>query len=93
MEPLKDEERRRDAELEALCRKITEENPGYFDRLADRIIAEAKAEGAAFRWKSFLEWVPTFPQGCPRVNVRWADGTVSVNVIWRSWSDFDLSLL
>ena len=45
MEPITDEERRRDAELEALCRQITEEDPGYFDRLADRILAEAKAEG------------------------------------------------
>jgi hypothetical protein len=35
--------------IEALCRKITEEDPGYFDRLADRIIAEAESERAAFR--------------------------------------------
>ena len=40
MEPIADEERRRDAELEALRRKITEEDPGYWDRLADRILAE-----------------------------------------------------
>jgi hypothetical protein len=43
-EPLTDEERRRDAELEALIRKITEEDPGYFDRLADRVLAEANAQ-------------------------------------------------
>jgi hypothetical protein len=38
--------RRRDvvamSELEALARKITEEDPGYWDRVADRIIAEAR---------------------------------------------------
>jgi len=43
MEPVADEERCRDAELEALSRKITEEDPGYWDRVADRILAEAKA--------------------------------------------------
>jgi hypothetical protein len=43
-EPISEEEKRRDAELEALCRQITEEDPGYFDRLADRVLAEAKAE-------------------------------------------------
>jgi hypothetical protein len=29
MEPVTDEERRRDAEMEALIRKINEEDPGY----------------------------------------------------------------
>jgi hypothetical protein len=41
MEPITDEERRQEAETEALCRQITKEAPGYGDRLADRIIAEA----------------------------------------------------
>ena len=44
MEPSSDEEKRQEAEVEALCRQITEEDPGYFDRLADRVLAEAKAE-------------------------------------------------
>jgi hypothetical protein len=43
-EPLTDEERRRDVELEALIRKITEEDPGYFERLADRVLSEANAQ-------------------------------------------------
>jgi hypothetical protein len=46
-ELISDEERRQEAELEALRRKITEEDLGYWDRLADRIIAEAKAEGGS----------------------------------------------
>ena len=37
--PISAEERRQEAETEALCRQITKEDPGYFDRLADRIIA------------------------------------------------------
>jgi hypothetical protein len=65
MEPLKDEERRRDAELEALCRKITEENPGYFDRLADRIIAEAKAEGGSVPMEELLGMGPDVPSRMP----------------------------
>jgi hypothetical protein len=40
MEPITDEERRRDAELEALRLKITEEDTGHWDRLADRTVAE-----------------------------------------------------
>ena len=39
-----DEERRRDAETESLIRQITEEDPGHWDRVADRVLAEAKAE-------------------------------------------------
>lgn len=53
-EPITDEERRRDAESEALIRKITEEDPGYWDRLADRIIAEAKAEGGSIPMEELL---------------------------------------
>ena len=41
MEPISEEEKRREAEFDTLRIKITEEDPGYFDRLADRIIAEA----------------------------------------------------
>ena len=44
MEPITDEECRRDAETESLIRQITEEDPGYWDRVADRVLAEAKAE-------------------------------------------------
>jgi hypothetical protein len=44
MEPISDDEKRREAEFDALRIKITEEDPGYWDRLADRIIAEAEAE-------------------------------------------------
>jgi len=40
MEPITDEERRRDAELEGLAREIMKEDPGYWDRVADRILAE-----------------------------------------------------
>jgi hypothetical protein len=40
MDQITDEERRRDSESEALCRKITEEDPGCSDRVADRILAE-----------------------------------------------------
>jgi hypothetical protein len=40
---LQTKERCRDAELEVLERKITEEDPGYWHRVADRILAEAKA--------------------------------------------------
>jgi hypothetical protein len=54
-----DEERRRDAETEALCRQIIEEDPGYFDRLADRIIAEAKAEGGSIAMNSLGCQPPT----------------------------------
>jgi hypothetical protein len=43
-EPITDEERRRDAEAEVLIREITEKDPGFWDRLADRVLAEAKAE-------------------------------------------------
>jgi hypothetical protein len=45
MDPITEKEKRQEAELEALCRKITAEDPGYFDRLVDRVQAEAKAEG------------------------------------------------
>jgi hypothetical protein len=45
MKPMSDQEKRQEAELEALCRQIVQEDPGYFDRLVDRVRAEAKAEG------------------------------------------------
>ena len=54
MEPVADEERCRDAELEAIARKITEEDPGYWDRVADRILAEAKAEGGSISMEELL---------------------------------------
>jgi hypothetical protein len=57
-EPITDEERRRDAESEALIRKITEEDPGYWDRLADRIIAETKAEGGGISMEEILGLPP-----------------------------------
>jgi hypothetical protein len=44
MEPISDEEKRQEAEMEAVCRQISEKDPGYWDRLADRVLAEAKAE-------------------------------------------------
>ena len=45
MDAITDQERRQEAELEALCREIFKEDPGYFDRLVARVRAEAKAEG------------------------------------------------
>jgi hypothetical protein len=53
-EPITVEERAREAELEALCRKITEEGPRFFDRLANRALAEAKAEGGGDSMEEFL---------------------------------------
>jgi hypothetical protein len=44
-EPITDGERLPDAETESLIRKIAEERPGYWDRVAERIIAEAEAGG------------------------------------------------
>ncbi len=55
-EPITDEERRRDAESEALILQITKEDPGYWDRLADRIIAEAGAEGGSVDGRT--SWIP-----------------------------------
>jgi hypothetical protein len=43
MDQLQTKERCRDAELEVLARNITEEDLGYWHRVADRILAEAKA--------------------------------------------------
>ena len=54
MDPISDEERRRDAETETLCRQITEEDPGYFDRLEDRVLAEFKAEGGGIPMEELL---------------------------------------
>jgi hypothetical protein len=58
MEPLSDSEPLREAELEALRMKITEEEPGYWDRLAIRIIAEAKAEGGSITMEELLGMPP-----------------------------------
>jgi hypothetical protein len=55
---ISDEEGRQEAESEALIRKITEEDPGYWDRLADRIISEAKAEGGGITMEEFLGMPP-----------------------------------
>ncbi len=57
-EPITDEERRRDAESEALILQITKEDPGYWDRLADRIIAEAGAEGGSITMEELLGLPP-----------------------------------
>lgn len=43
--PVTERRRGQEAELEAPCRQITQEDPGCFDRLADRVLAEFKAEG------------------------------------------------
>jgi hypothetical protein len=58
MELISEEEKRQEAELEALCRQITAEDPGYFDRLAERIIAEAKAEGGSITMEELLGLPP-----------------------------------
>ena len=58
MEPITDQERRHEAELEALRHKITEEDPGYWDRLADRIVAEAKAKGGSIAMEELLGLPP-----------------------------------
>ncbi len=57
-EPITDEERRQEAELETLCRQITEEDPGYFDRQADRVLAEIKAEGGSIMMEILLRLPP-----------------------------------
>ena len=57
-DPVTDEERRRDAETEALIRKISEEDPGYWDRLADRISAEIEAEGGGISMEELLGLPP-----------------------------------
>ena len=54
LESFSGEERLRDAETEALIRKITEEDPRYWARLADRIIAETKAEGGSIPMEELL---------------------------------------
>lgn len=41
--PVTDEDRRREAETKALRRQITEENPGYWDRLADCVRPTSRA--------------------------------------------------
>ena len=51
-EPITDEERRRDAETEALCRQIAEEDPGYWDRLADRVLQKRKLKSPIGRKSS-----------------------------------------
>lgn len=49
-----EEERRREAELDALRLQITKDDPGYFHRLADRIIAEFEAEGGGITMEELL---------------------------------------
>jgi hypothetical protein len=58
MDPISAAERPQQADTEALCCQITEKDPGYFDRLADLIIAEAEAEGVVFQWKNCLGCLP-----------------------------------
>jgi hypothetical protein len=58
MEPISDRERLREEEFDALRIKIAEEDPGYFDRLADRIIAEAEAEGGSITMEELLGLPP-----------------------------------
>ena len=47
MKPITDEERRRDAELETLARKITEEDPGFWDRVQIVFWQRPKLKGEA----------------------------------------------
>jgi hypothetical protein len=54
MEPISDEERARDAETEALIRKITAEDSGYRDRLVARVLKEAKPENGGMTMEEFL---------------------------------------
>jgi hypothetical protein len=58
IEPISDEEKRQEAELEALCRKVTEEDPGYCGRLVDRVLAEIEAEGGGVPMEEFLGLPP-----------------------------------
>jgi hypothetical protein len=58
MEPITDEERRQEAEIEALCGQIAEEDPGYWDRLVDRVNAELKAEGGGVPMEELLGLPP-----------------------------------
>jgi hypothetical protein len=58
VEPITEEERLREAELEAFCRQISLEDPGYWDRLADRIIAEADAENGSITMEELLGLPP-----------------------------------
>jgi hypothetical protein len=47
-DPITDEERRRDAESEALIRKISEEDPGYWDWLT-ALPLKSKLKAVVFR--------------------------------------------
>jgi len=58
LEPISDEEKRREAEFDALRVKIAEEDPGHWDRVADRIIAEAEAEGGSITMEELLGLPP-----------------------------------
>ena len=58
MEPITEEERLREAGFDALRIKITEEDPGYFDWLVERIIAEAKADGGSISMEELLGLPP-----------------------------------
>jgi hypothetical protein len=55
MEPISEEEKRREAEFGALCRQISLEDPGYWDRLADRALAEFKAEDGGVPMEKLFE--------------------------------------
>jgi hypothetical protein len=58
MEPTGDEDLCRDAEIEAFCRQITEEDPGFWDRLVARVLEEAKAENGGVTMEAFLGMPP-----------------------------------
>jgi hypothetical protein len=65
MEPITGEERLREAEFDALRIKITEEDPGYFDRLANRI---AETEGIS----------QSTQEGSPQSRRYWIWGAISI---------------
>ena len=58
MEPITDEERRQEAETEALVRKISLEDPEYWNRLVARVSEEAKPENGGVTMEEFLGMPP-----------------------------------
>jgi hypothetical protein len=70
-EPITEEERLREAEIDALRIKVTEEDPGYFDRLAGRIIAVARAEGGSIPMEELLG-LPASDEKVSSMSERWS---------------------
>jgi hypothetical protein len=58
MDPITDEERRQEAETEALVRKISLEDPEYWNRLVARVSEEAKPENGGVTMEEFLGMPP-----------------------------------